>query len=210
MSLPVQFLLYSVTLLSVFQSRLYVLFVYLFYSALLTAFVLLWLVCLFFVYSFIFAICPLASQFLLAPPPCCSFIFWFLCSMFIGFPGLNPCLCSRYSDFRISPLLDFLYSDLCLFMTTILPDPIKYLSLSLLCASGSFPFPLLIVCSLKKAIFAMFLGIKCYMNHMHKPLCKILQNIDRKLESLVHEHYSAVVIYVPEYEKLILRKRPVK
>ena len=32
-----------------------------------------------------------------------------------------------------------------------------------------------------------------------------------KLESLVHVRYSAVEIYVPEYEKkLILRKRPVK
>ena len=50
---------------------------------------------------------------------------------------LRPCVLAN-SDFG-SPLI-FCYSDPHLFMTMILPAPNKYLSLSLLCASGSFPF----------------------------------------------------------------------
>ena len=100
-----------------------------------------WLVCMFLVYSFPLLLIVLGFPVLFARPSlCCSSIFWFLCYMFIRFPGFDPCLCSRYSDFGSPLYWTFCYTDLCLFMTTILPAPNKYLSLSLLCASGSLPF----------------------------------------------------------------------
>ena len=52
------------------------LFVYLFYSALLSAFVLLWLVCLFFINVFCYCICPLASKFCLLAPPLVVFVLY--------------------------------------------------------------------------------------------------------------------------------------
>ena len=51
----------------------------------------------------------------------------------------------------------------------------------------------------------MFLGIKCYIIQAMNDICT------NPSVNLVHVRYSAVEIYVPEYEKkLILRKRPVK
>ena len=62
----------------------------------------------------------------------------------------------------------------------------------------------------------MFLGIKCYIIQAMNDICTnpsmkfFRMEIGIKLESLVHARYSAVEIYVPEYEKKTHFEKTVK
>ena len=92
-----------------------------------------------FIYSVI-AIHPLASQVcLLAPPLVVVLSAGFCVLCLLDFP-VSTLACVLSTPTLDLPFLDFLCSHLRLFMTTISPAPNKYLLLSLLSASGSFPF----------------------------------------------------------------------
>ena len=116
-----------------------VLFVYLFYSALLSPIGLS--APSLFIYSVI-AIRPLAAQFcLLAPPLVVVLSSGFCVLCLLDFP-VSTLACVLATPTLDLPFIDFLCSDLHLLLTTILPAPNKYLLLSLLSASGSSPFTL--------------------------------------------------------------------